>query len=61
MRKFLVGVLSGGLVSIGLAAPASANTCNPKYQGVCDAVHDIRCTADQIVSIIDENSRLCTF
>ena len=61
MRKLLVGLLSAGLMSAGLTGPASANTCNPKYQGVCDAIHDIRCTADQIVSIIDENSRLCTF
>jgi hypothetical protein len=59
MRRFFVAVFAGALMWV-LVAPASANQCDPKLQGVCNAIHSVRCTADGVLTTAGYENRLCT-
>jgi hypothetical protein len=64
MRKVAIGLLSAALTSGLLVAPAHANTCNPKLQGVCNLIHEVRCTLDETADAVEiegHDLRLCTF
>ena len=65
MRKAFVGLLAAALSSILVAPVASANECDPKLQGVCNTIHSVRCTADEVLTAVkiqgvDIDPRFCT-
>jgi hypothetical protein len=65
MRKILAALSAAALMSVLVAPAASANECDPKLQGVCNTIHSVRCTADQVLTAVkiqgvDIEPRFCT-